>query len=140
MAQARNEIYQHLSAVPTTYGTGQDGHLGITMSPGQYLIRAGQAFTISADLGPYDLTITPNVGANTKARKEAIYHDARQAYKIYLAVNSFIKNQLKHAMPRDTIREIECEIDGLNGLTILEIIDHCMDRLGQINVTLECSW
>ena len=39
-------------------------------------------------------------------------------------------------MPRDTIREIECEIDGLNGLTILEIINHCMDQLGQINDTL----
>ena len=53
-----------------------------------------------------------------------------------MVVNAVIKNQLKHAMPRDTIREIECEIDGLNGLTVLEIIDHCMDRLGQINVTL----
>ena len=36
MAQARNEIYQNLSAVPTTYGTGQDGHLGIAMSAAQY--------------------------------------------------------------------------------------------------------
>ena len=39
-------------------------------------------------------------------------------------------------MPRDTIHEIENEIDGLNGLTIIEIIDHCMDRLGQMNNTL----
>ena len=136
MAQARNEIYQNLSAVPTTYGTGQDGHLGLAMSAGQYLLRAGQAFTIPVDPGPYDLTIGANVGANTKARKEAIHHDARQAYKIYVAVNAVVKKQLKHAMPRDTIREIECEIDGLNGLTILEIIEHCIDRLGQINDTL----
>jgi hypothetical protein len=53
-----------------------------------------------------------------------------------VAVNAVIKNQLKHVMPRYSIREIECKVDGLNSLTILEIIDHCMDRLGQINDTL----
>ena len=136
MAQARNEIYQNLSAVPTTYGTGLDGHLGLAMSAAQYQLRAGQAFTIPVDPGPYDLTIPINAGVNAKARREALHQEARQAYKIYLAVNSVIKNQLKHAMPRDTIREIENEIDGLNGLTIIEIIDHCMDRLVQINDTL----
>ena len=136
MAQARNEIYQNLSAVPTTYGTGLDGHLGLAMSAAQYQLRAGQAFTIPVDPGPYDLTIGANVGVNAKARREALHQEARQAYKIYLAVNSVIKNQLKQAMPRETIREIENEIDGLNGLTIIAIIDHCMDRLGQINDTL----
>ena len=35
---ARNQVYQNLSAVPSTYGTGTDGHLGIGMTPGQYLI------------------------------------------------------------------------------------------------------
>ena len=47
MAQARKEVYQNLSAVPKTYGTGLDGHLGLGMSPVQYLIRAGQEFTVS---------------------------------------------------------------------------------------------
>ena len=136
MAQARKEVYQNLSAIPKTYGTGLDGHLGLGISPGQYLIRDGQAFTVPIDPGPYDLTIPPNAGTNVNARREAIHRDARQAYKIYLAVNSVIKNQLKHAMPRDAIREIENEIDGLNGLQIIDILDHCMDRLGQINGTL----
>ena len=30
---ARNQVYQNLSAVPSTYGTGTDGHLGISMAP-----------------------------------------------------------------------------------------------------------
>ena len=38
LQQARKQVYQNLSAVPSTYGTGTYGHLGIGMAPGQYLI------------------------------------------------------------------------------------------------------
>ena len=59
MAQARKEFYQNLSSVPTTYGTGLNGHLGLGMFPDQCLIRAGQIFTVPVDPEPYDLAMPP---------------------------------------------------------------------------------
>ena len=59
-----------------------------------------------------------------------MHQDARHEYKIYVAVNAFIKKQFKKSMPRDTIREIEDEIGGLNAVPIINIMDHCFDRLG----------
>ena len=136
MAQARKETYQNLSSVTSIYGTGTDGYLGIGMSPTQYCIRSGVAFTVPADPGPYDLTIPANAGSTIKAWREAMHQDAHHEYKIYIAVNAVIKNQLKKSMPRDTIREIEDEIGGLNAVPIIDIMDHCMGRLGKINDTL----
>ena len=67
---ARNQVYQNLSAVPSTYGTGTDGHLGIGMAPTQYRLCTGRAFAFTADQGTYDTTIGAQVGANTRAKKE----------------------------------------------------------------------
>ena len=78
MAQARKEMYQNTSSVPSTYGTGLDGHIGLSMTPAQYFIRAGVVFTVPTDLGPYDLTIPTNAGDTVKSRREAMHQDAHQ--------------------------------------------------------------
>ena len=52
MAQAKKEMYQNLSYVPSTYVTGTDGHLGLGMTPATYVIRAGVVCTVPADPEP----------------------------------------------------------------------------------------
>ena len=52
------------------------------------------------------------------------------------AVAVVIKSQIKNAVPALLLTEIEDEITGLNGVSIIDIFDHLFQRRGQINDTL----
>ena len=106
------------------------------MEPGQYHLHTGQAFAFPIDPGPYDTTIGTQVGANTRAKKEALHQEKYHAHRIYTAICAVIKKQLKQAIPDDTIRELEDDIEGLNGVSTINILTHCFDRVGHINDTL----
>ena len=47
-----------------------------------------------------------------------------------------MRNQLQRALPTTLLVEIEDDITGLNGVSIIDIFKHCFDRCGHINDTL----
>ena len=132
----RKEAYQNLSAIPCPYGKEGDGHLGLAMPPAQYLMRTGQAFIVPDNPGAYDDDIGNNSGAIARARGEAKHKEAVRAYKTCRAVEAVVRNQLQRALPTALLVEIEDEITGLNGISIIDILDHCFDRRGHISDTL----
>ena len=119
------QVFQNLCSVGSPFGAGDDGHLGLGMTAAKYLQRAGQpVFNHPADPGTYDLTIAPNSGAVVRARREAAHHETLLAYKTCKAVAVVIKSQIKQAVPALLLTDIEDEITGLNGGSIIEIYDH----------------
>ena len=106
------------------------------MPPVQYRLRSGQDFVVPDNPGPYDESIGGNSGPIARARGEAIHKEAVRAYKTCRAVEAVVRNQLQRALPPSLLVEIEDEITGLNGVPIVDILEHCFDRRGKINDTL----
>lgn len=134
--QLQKEAYQNLSAIPCPYGAEGDGHLGLGMPTAQYLLQTGVAFVVPEDPGVYDDEIGPNAGAILRARKEATHREAVRAYKTCKAVKIVVKNQIQKALPETLLVEVEDDITGLNGVSIIDIFDHCFDRRGTLTDTL----
>ena len=134
--ELRKQVYQNLVEIPCPYGAENDGHLGLGMSPAQYELRTGTRFRVPEDPGSYDESIAAASGSVLQARKEAEHKEAGRAFKTYRAVESVTKKLLKKALPESLLVEIEDEILGLNDVAIIDILEHCFDRRGQLTDTL----
>ena len=56
-AKLRKEVYKNLSAVSTTYGAPDNGHLGPVMNDVKYSVRIGAHCAVPLNPGIYDVTI-----------------------------------------------------------------------------------
>ena len=57
LKKLREQLGENAARIPTTYGGGKYGHLGLIIKPSVYLTLAGTAFEIPNDPGIYDVTI-----------------------------------------------------------------------------------
>eukprot|EP00957_Ditylum_brightwellii_P147787 11254605-Ditylum_brightwellii.AAC.1 len=73
---------------------------------------------------PYDLTIGLNMGSVTRDCHEAQYQERKDAYNIQQTCKMLTKIQLKQALPKWLLNEIEDCTTGLKNVTIIGI---CFD-------------
>ena len=59
-------MYQNLSAVSTTYGDPNDGHLGLGTTAAKYSVRPGAHYVVPLNLGIYDVTSRATVSHVTR--------------------------------------------------------------------------
>ena len=130
------EVYQNLSAVSTTYGAPDNGHLGLGMTDAKYFFCTGVHYVVPLDLGIYDVTIGETVSHVTISRPEEENNEARRDFWTNKAVDSIIKNQLKQAISPSLIIEIGDKITGIKNIDIIDILDHVQQRRGKINDNL----
>ena len=54
LKKLREQLGENAARIPTTYGGGKYGHLGLIIKPNVYLTLAGTPFKIPNDPGLYD--------------------------------------------------------------------------------------
>ena len=64
----REQLGENAARIPTTYGGGLYGHLGLVAKPNVYYTWAGVNFEIPPDPGTYDDRITIRTTASDRAR------------------------------------------------------------------------
>lgn len=129
----RSQAYGNVSAVPSPYGGGAHGHLGAVMPDANYFQKTGHHFIIPADPGDYDLTIANNATNAIRGRMEAAHTATKLAFDTCAAVQLAIKNLLINAVELTYLDELNDDDHGFLLSTPENIIDHLMDRYGEIS-------
>ena len=130
----RREINANASAVPTTLGGGNHGHLGATMTAAEYTAATGGA---AAAVPAYNAPQRPAnpvfAGpAAVVAASQATYKRAHETWATHLAITRQIKSQLLQAVNPVYIESLCDEQMGYTNVTISNILTHLQTNYGTI--------
>ena len=123
---------ENAARIPTTYGGGSYGHLGLVTKPNLYFTLAGVNFVVPEDPGPYDINIPLRATAGERARLEKEHEKRKQEYDLCLAVSNVLKNQIVDAIKGPYLRELRDRRFGYLNSTPLDMLDHLFDRYGNL--------
>ena len=126
------QLGENAARVPTTYGGGLYGHLGLVTKPNVYFTLAGVHFNVPQDPGPYDIRIPLRAAAGERARLEKEHDKRKQEYDLCLAVSNVLKNQIVDAIKGPYLRELRDRRFGYLNSTPLDMLDHLFDRYGNL--------
>ena len=146
----RQQVNANASAVPTSLGGGNHGHLGAVMTAAQYTAATGGA---AAAVAAYN---APNRPANPQfhgtaavvAGQQATYTREKETYLTHTALTRQIKSQLITAINPVYIAALAHEQTGYANVMIPQILDHLETNYGTINqddltqnaLELEAEW
>ena len=129
----KTELYANAAVIPTTLGGGQLGHLGLVMPPALYETLSETPFIIPADPGPLP-TFNPNL-SYTAAHRDTIireHKELRRLYDLITNVDLALKKQLLEAVDQVYLVEKKHRYMGYFHVTTKELLDHLMQRYGNI--------
>jgi hypothetical protein len=128
------EVYANTRAVYSASGGGNNGHLGIAMSPATYLARAGEAFIPPNHPGVQE---DPPAGATgpVVAALNRVYDKAVTTHVTFTNVREKTKRQILEAIEPTYIAILKDPIFGFADVTINEFLTHLTTTYGTLDAT-----
>ena len=124
----REQLGENAARIPTSYGGGFFGHLGLVTKPNVYLTLAGEQFVIPQDPGTYNIRIPLCAAAGERARMEKEHEKRKQDYDTCLAVSNALKNQIVETIKGPYLAELRNRRFGYPNSIPLDMFDHLFDR------------
>lgn len=117
------EIYANAQAIPSTYGGGTHGHLGLVMTTADYLTLASIAFLLPAHLG--DAPIVP-AGADQLVANKIVSVFKAELAKLTLTatLHEELKKQLLTTVDHLYLAALNDDIFGFADISVTTMLLH----------------
>ena len=130
--QLKKEIYQNAMAIPSTYGGGNHGHLGLVMPAAAYdALPNTQAFNVPANAPT--LHIAPTSGPVLIATRTATYERDLKAYTTAKSVEYELKKMFLDAVPEVYIASRSDALFGYANVSLRTLLTHLVTTYGTID-------
>ena len=130
--QLKKEIYQNAMAIPSTYGGGNHGHLGLVMPAAAYdALPNTQAFNVPANAPT--LHIAPTSGPVLIATRTATYERDLKAYTTAKSVEYELKKMFLDAVPEVYIASQSDALFGYANVSLRNLLTHLVTTYGTID-------
>ncbi len=134
LVNLEKEIIAILANIPTTFGGGNHGHVGIIMSPTKYnTLTGGTDFINPVNPGIYPAGLALNAAAGTRARTEAKHKELVTQYKTFKGVRLGTKDLILEAVDSKYLSKIEHETLGFLNQMPRQMIEHLLTRGGTLD-------
>lgn len=131
LSELRKALKYNASSVTSTLGGGNNGYLGIVVSPAVYASIDPTPF-----LTPVDPGIQPDIPPGTSAANTAVivraHQEQQRQYKEHQNLQRALKKQLQNAVEPLYLRAIKDSNAGYNNINIYDMLRHLFDSYGQI--------
>jgi hypothetical protein len=131
IGQIIQTLYGNAASLPTTTGGGAHGHIGLIMTTVLYATLTPMAYTVPDDPGPV-ITHTANASPSIRERNTITYKEARRIYDNNANMDAALKTQIMDAIEDSYLCELRNKYTGYFGVTARDLIDHLLDRYGNI--------
>eukprot|EP00957_Ditylum_brightwellii_P044325 3362913-Ditylum_brightwellii.AAC.1 len=125
ISKLKEKIYANVAAVPTTLGGGQHGHIGVVAPPTVYSTLSSKKYTALKE--PMQPTFTVLTQDAMKVKNLMEYKEEPQIYNNHNIVNRVLKQQMKAAVDKKYLEELNEPLVGYMNITVQDMIDHLID-------------
>ena len=126
----KSEIYANCRAIPSTYGGGLHGHLGLALPAAEYLALAGVAFNLPAHPGPTPTIVAagakPTGAEITKATQ--IYTAALLSLSTARALMGALTAQITRAVDKVYLAALRDKVYGFSDVTLVQMLTHLVTK------------
>ena len=129
LAVLRREAYANALAVPSHRGGGHHGHLGLLLSPEDYLTRAGTAFQPPPSPGPAPVHPAGATDGQIREVNRQYLVDVEE-FDRHHALTQELKRQIIKAVPPVYLQALEDTIFGFSGVTPAAMLKHLSTKYG----------
>lgn len=126
-------LCQNASAIPTSLGGGNHGHLALTLNNAEYQFRTGNAFV--APVNPGDFAPPIPLGFNQQMAQQHLeqWRQQHRQYHTYNNCHKALKIQLAAAIEAEYLAAIKNDLIGFEGVSLLAMLAHLYDTYGDID-------
>jgi hypothetical protein len=130
LSLAKEALKANAASVPSTRGGGNNGYLGLVLSPAAYATVKATAF----DIPNFPGAQPANLGGSAAVIQEAVRQHAEDLCKWheYVNVNQALKKQLIHAVEPIYLRALKNRNVGYNNRSLHTMLQFFFDNYGNI--------
>ena len=130
LKKLKKQLKSNAQAVPSILGGGNNGLLGLVLTPTEYASVNATPFVIPTR--PPPLSITPLTPTHDVIRLQQEHERSMDTYMDCQAVETLLKKQIINAVDSDYLKDItEPDTDRIN-LSISGILTHLFDTYGDV--------
>ena len=134
ISQLNQIMYGNIATLPTTLGGGAHVHVGLIMKATLYVTLSETAYVT-----PNEPPLTPDVPSTaTSASRQQLcdkHAEEHQIFTNHVNKDDALKIQLLDAFEKPYVSELRNRYTGYMGVTTQDILDHLMDRYGNITAS-----
>ena len=126
----QQQLFQNARAIPCDLGGGNNGHLGLIMTPAAYLTRPGAEVFVPPE-SPGLLTAPP-AAANqaVAAEHKRVHNNQLMVFQLYQSVRTALINQITAAVDHTFLQAL-CDADfGFHDVQPYELLAHLKTTYG----------
>ena len=131
ISQLNQIIYGNAATLPTTLGGGAHGRVGLIMKATLYVTLAATSYVT-----PNEPPLTPDVPTTkTRASRQQLQDQHAEEHRIFthhVNMDDALKTQLLDAVEDPYVSELRTRYTRYMGVTTRDLLDHLMDRYGNI--------
>ena len=133
--EAREAMSRNATAIETSLGGGNHGHLGLVLKPAVYLVEAGVAFNVPASAGILPVFAQ---GATEQEKRDAVArfivseHDIKKAK----VVEDLLRNQLMDAVEEEYYLELKHPTYTCDRVKVRDLLTHLFDNYRKLDESL----
>ena len=132
---AREILCRNGTAIETSLGGGNHGHLGLVLKPAVYLVEAGVAFNVPASAGIFP---TFAQGANEQVKRDAVanFIVSERDIKKAKIVEDLLRNQLMEAVDEEYYLELKNPTYRYDRVKVRDMLTHLFDNYGKLDESM----
>ena len=133
ISQLNQLMYGNAAILPTTLGGGAHGHVGLIMKATLYVKLEATSYVT-----PNEPPLTPDVPTTaTSASRQQLRYQHAEEHRIFtnhVNMDDALKTQFMDAVEEPYVSKLCNHYTGYMGVTTQDLLDHLMDRYGNITV------
>ena len=130
LKKLKKQLKSNAQAVPSTLGGGDNGLLGLVLTPAEYASVNATPFVIP--VRPPPLTITPLTPTHDVIRLQQVHERSMDTFMDCQAVEKLLKKQIIHTVKSDYLQDITDDDTDRIILSISGILTHLFETYGEV--------
>eukprot|EP00957_Ditylum_brightwellii_P180111 13720194-Ditylum_brightwellii.AAC.1 len=124
------QLYENAATISLSLGGGAHGHIGLVMEPTLYASLSATAYALPT--APTRATLPDNALLQARYDKDNCYKKELDTYKNHIVMDDVLKKKIQEAVVNVYICQLQHKYSAYFGVTARDVLDHLMDRYGQI--------
>eukprot|EP00957_Ditylum_brightwellii_P119905 9150218-Ditylum_brightwellii.AAC.1 len=124
------QLYKNAATLPSSLGGGAHGHISLVVE--NTLYSSLSVTTYDAPIAPTRTTLPGNTTSQVQYDEDHRYKKELDIYENHIAMDDVIKKQIQETVEDVSMRQLRHKYSAYLGVTSRDVLDHLMDRYGQI--------